>query len=200
MEPDVARFVHLHQVDHQRRDDARHQGQDVREQRPHLVIGRPAGAVALWVVALRAALLAVARLAVARRVRLAVALRAVLAVVLRAVLRVSGVVHGGTSPFLGPRRSIRGSHRTEWRSPLASASSGTTAGPARPRPGPAGHRRRMVASHACASSAPNSGLTSKASATMAVTAQPSLKAVRSSSWRTRRGPVVPGWRSLKHIR
>ena len=63
-----------------------------------------------------------------------------------------------------------------------------------------GHVRRMVASHACAVGVPSPGLTSKASATMAVTAQPSLKAARSSSWRTRRGPVAPGWRSLKHIR
>src|SRR5262245_15377578 len=140
MEPDEARLVHLHQVDHQRRDDARHQGQDVREQRPGAIIGRPAGAVALRVVSLLAvallavglavsllaalavawlavvsraallavALLAVALLAVALLAPLAVALRALLAVALRAVLRVSGVVHGGTSPFPRPRRSIRG--------------------------------------------------------------------------------------------
>src|SRR5262245_24077052 len=120
MEPDEARLVHLDQVDHQRRDDARHQGQDVREQRPGAIIGRPGGAVALGVVALLAvALLAVALLAslavalravlaVALLAPLAVALRAVLAVALRAVLRVSGVVHGGTSPFPRPRRSIRG--------------------------------------------------------------------------------------------
>src|SRR5262245_8319944 len=125
MEPDEARLVHLDQVDHQRRDDARHQGQDVREQRPGAIVGRPGRAVALGVVALLAvALLAVALLAVAllaplavalRAVLavallapLAVALRAVLAVALRAVLRVSGVVHRGTSPFPRPRRSIRG--------------------------------------------------------------------------------------------
>src|SRR5215831_101514 len=104
MEPDEARLVHLDQVDHQRRDDARNQGQDVREQRPGAIIGCPAGAVALRVVALlaialRAGLLAVALLAIALRAGLlavallAVALLAPLAVVLRAVLRVSGVVH-----------------------------------------------------------------------------------------------------------
>src|SRR5215472_6187534 len=99
MEPDEARLVHLDQVDHQRRDDARHQGQDVREQRPGAIIGRPAGAVtrvvALLAVSLLAvSLLAVSWLAVALLAPLAVALRAVLAVALRAVLRVSGVVHG----------------------------------------------------------------------------------------------------------
>src|SRR5215471_13161205 len=84
MEPDEARLVHLDQIDHQRRDDARHQGQDVREQRPGAIIGRPPGAVALRVVALRAALLTVSRLAVSLRATLlAVAL---LAVALRAGL------------------------------------------------------------------------------------------------------------------
>src|SRR5215471_11964575 len=113
MEPDEARLVHLHQVDHQRRDDARHQGQDVREQRPGAIIGRPAGAVALRVVSLLAVALLAVGLAVSLLAALAVALLAVallapLAVALRAVLRVSGVVHGGTSPFPRPRRSIRG--------------------------------------------------------------------------------------------
>src|SRR5215470_13994395 len=87
MEPDVTRFVHLHQVDHQRRDDARHQGQHVREQRPRVIIGRPAGTIALRVVArLAVTRLAVTRLAIALRAPLAVALRAPLAVALRAVL------------------------------------------------------------------------------------------------------------------
>src|SRR5215470_12245634 len=131
MEPDEARLVHLDQVDHQRRDDARHQGQDVREQRPGAIIGRPAGAVArvvallavsllavsllaiallsiallsvalLSVVLLSVGLLSVSWLAVALLAPLAVALRAVLAVALRAVLRVSGVVHGARRLSLG---------------------------------------------------------------------------------------------------
>src|SRR5215475_15549379 len=137
MEPHVARFVHLHQVDHQRRDDARHQGQDVREQRPHLIIGRPAGAVALWVVALRAALLAVARLAIALRVGLAVALRAglavalraVVAVALRAVLRVSGVVHGArrlSSGRGGPSAGATGQNDVaRWRAQAPGPAAGT---------------------------------------------------------------------------
>src|SRR5205814_4056378 len=147
------------------------------------------------VAGLALALLAVALLAplaVALRAPLAVALRAVLAVALRAVLGVSGIVHGArrlsSAAAVHPRN-----HRPEWRSPLARAS---------PRAAGIGwgHVRRMVASHACAVGVPSPGLTSKASATMAVTAQPSLKAARSSSWRTRRRPVAPGWRSLKHIR
>src|SRR5262245_60885971 len=90
MEPDEARLVHLDQVDHQRRDDARHQGQDVREQRPGAIVGRPGRAVALGVVALLAvALLAVALLAVALLAPLAVALRAPLAVALLAPLAVA---------------------------------------------------------------------------------------------------------------
>jgi hypothetical protein len=35
---------------------------------------------------------------------------------------------------------------------------------------------------------------------MLMTDQPSLKAARSSSWVTRRGPNSPGWRSLKQAR
>src|SRR5215831_15255721 len=144
MESDEARLVHLDQVDHQRRDEARHQGQDVREQRPGAIIRTPAGAVALLVVALRFGLLAVALLsvslltvalltvsllavallaplAVALRAPLAVALRAVLAGALRAVLRVSGVVHGHVA-FPSAAAVHPRNHRTEWRSPPASAS------------------------------------------------------------------------------
>src|SRR5262249_61979140 len=58
----------------------------------------------------------------------------------------------------------------------------------------------MVASHACAVVEPNPGLISNASAAMPMTVQPSLKAARSSSWLTRRGPKPAGWRALKHIR
>jgi hypothetical protein len=45
-------------------------------------------------------------------------------------------------------------------------------------------------------------LTSKVSASMAMTAHPPspVKAERSSSWLTRRGPAVPGCLSLKHMR
>ena len=53
-----------------------------------------------------------------------------------------------------------------------------------------GYLRWMAASHACTvvtGKAP--GLTSKVSASMPVTVQPSAKAARSSSWVTRRGPV-----------
>src|SRR5215831_11571188 len=172
MEPDEARLVHLHQVDHQRRDDARHQGQDVREQRPGAIIGRPARAVALRIVALLAvALLAVALLAVsllavsllavallaplavALRALLAVALGALLAVALRAVLRVSGVVHGGTSPFLG-----RGGPSAEPPDRMAQPAGKRKlrdAPPDQPHPpGSAGQIRPMVASHACAVGVP----------------------------------------------
>ena len=52
----------------------------------------------------------------------------------------------------------------------------------------ADHVRRMAASQTCTVGVGMPGLTSKVSASMLVTAQPLLKAARSSSWRTRRGP------------
>ena len=48
----------------------------------------------------------------------------------------------------------------------------------------------MVASQACAVVAPKQGLTLKVSAVIPLTVQPSLNAARSSSWRTRRGPIA----------
>jgi hypothetical protein len=63
-----------------------------------------------------------------------------------------------------------------------------------------GHRRVIVASQACTCVVPSTGLTSKVSAISDSTTQPSLNAARSSSARTRRGPQVPGCRSLKHMR
>ncbi len=62
------------------------------------------------------------------------------------------------------------------------------------------HSRWIIASQACAVGVPNPGLIANATAAMSVTAQPSPNAATSSSWRTRRGPRSPGWRSLKHIR
>ena len=63
-----------------------------------------------------------------------------------------------------------------------------------------GHRRVIVASHASTRVVPSTGLMSKLSAVSDSTTQPSLNAARSSSARTRRGPQVPGCRSLKHTR
>ena len=59
---------------------------------------------------------------------------------------------------------------------------------------------RMVASQARAVSGPNPGLSSNSAGAMSSTAQPLAKLSLISSWRTRRGPWLPGWRSLKHIR
>ena len=62
-------------------------------------------------------------------------------------------------------------------------------------------RERYVASQArAACRSPNPGLTTNSAAAMSETVQPSLNAATISSLRTRRGPMVPSWRSLKHIR
>lgn len=71
-------------------------------------------------------------------------------------------------------------------------------------PGSCGARsvqmRLIAASQAWICVVPFIGWISKVSAVIDSTAQPSLNAARSSSARTRRGPQVPGCRSLKHMR
>jgi len=63
-----------------------------------------------------------------------------------------------------------------------------------------GQARRRSASQACTVVPSKPRVTSNVAAAMVSTTQPSANAARNSSWRTRRGPNVPGCRSLKHIR
>lgn len=88
------------------------------------------------------------------------------------------------------------------RSPAYPASGlGPGVSPARQRCGARlGQLRLIAASHAWTCVVPFIGLISKVSAVIDSTAQPSLNAARNSSARTRRGPQVPGCRSLKHMR